>query len=107
MDQGHSRPEEEGGSVVAYHGVSMDDPMSSIGRQMIRKNPKRKRRLAYHQARRNLRPQVMGGSQGCIHSLAQHQEVGRQSITFALPCTVKQHKSKTPIHKDTTGRKWK
>jgi len=65
-----------------------------------------KGKLTYHQRRRNLRPQVMGGPGSCPHSLAVHQDLNGQTITFALPCTVKQHKAKTPTHKTSDGRKW-
>jgi len=74
---------------------------------------KSKGNLTYNQRRRHLRPPVMRGSKGCLHSLAKHDEIAYPNgttgtITYALPCIVKQHRNpKKAVHKDTTGRTWR
>jgi hypothetical protein len=98
---------------MAYHGpgVKIHDQFSQMGLQSRTRNPKRKARIPYHGRRRTQHLQVMGGTKYCIHSIAHHETLpgpngNPVTISYALPCTVKEHKAKTPVHRDSTGKKW-
>jgi len=94
-----------------YAGIAMDNIESMTGRNTARRNAKRKSRLPYH-AKRHLQLPVMGKQDKCAHSLSRHEELsdvrGNQvMVSYAIPCQVGHKRTtKSPVHKDTIGRKW-